>query len=108
MKKKCFIIAIAAVALCALAWSGFQQMHSCTLSGGTLKSEQIQPILGTVTVSGNTDTDVIFTDVDSGETYVIGYITQGMREEIRLETGHWYSVQGDGELTLRPVRLRVS
>lgn len=108
MKKKCFIIAIAAVALCALAWSGFQQMHSCTLSGGTLKSEQIQPILGTVTVSGNADTDVIFTDVDSGETYVIGYITRGMQEKIHLKNGHWYSVQGYGELTLRPVRLRVS
>lgn len=108
MKKKCFAIAIVAIVLCALAWSSFQQMHSCTLSGGTLKSEQIQPILGTVTVSGTADTDVIFTDVDSGEKYVIGYITQGVREKIRLETGHWYSVQGGGELTLRPVRLRVS
>ncbi len=108
MKKKCLAIAIIAIVLCALAWSSFQQMHSCTLSGGTLNSEQIQPILGTVTVLGTADTDVIFTDVDSGETYVIGYITQGMQEKIRLKNGHWYSVQCGGELTLRPVRLRVS
>ena len=51
-----------------------------TLSGGEIvKSEQIQPVGGKVKVTGTADTDVVFTDIESGETYVIGYITSSGR-----------------------------
>ena len=37
----------------------------------------------------------------------IGYITHGMSETIQLEKGKWYSVEGAGELTIRPVNVRI-
>lgn len=46
-----------------------------------MKAEQIQPLFGTVRVSGDSDTDVVFTDVETGEKYTIGYITHGMTEK---------------------------
>lgn len=72
-----------------------------------MKNEQIQPIRGSVKVTGNTDTDVVFTDIESGETYVIGYITSGAGDTIKLKLGKWYRVEGAGELTLRPVNVRI-
>ena len=74
---------------------------------GTIKTEQIQPLWGTVKVSGDCDTDVVFTDVETGEKYKIGYITQGVTERIKLERGKWYKVVGRGNLTLNPVNIRV-
>ena len=53
------------------------------------------------------DTDVVFTDVETGEKYKIGYITQGVTERIKLERGKWYKVVGRGNLTLNPVNIRV-
>ena len=53
------------------------------------------------------DTDVVFTDTESGEQYTIGYITQGVSETIQLERGKWYRVEGAGELTMRPVNVRI-
>jgi len=83
--------------------------HTHTLSGNdALKSEQIQPVKATVEVTGNMDTDVLFTDVETGQTYKIGYITPGMGSKIKLEVGKWYTVEGDGDITLRPVNLRVN
>ena len=72
-----------------------------------IKSEQIQPLFGTVTVSGDCDTDVVFTDVETGEKYVIGYITSGVSEKIKLEKGKWYTVAGGGNLVISPVNVRV-
>ena len=72
-----------------------------------MKSEQIQPVNGRVKVTGTADTDVVFTDIESGETYVIGYITSGAGGSIKLERGKWYSVEGAGELTVRPVNVRI-
>ena len=66
-----------------------------------------RPIRGSVKVTGNTDTDVVFTDIESGETYVIGYITSGAGDTIKLKRGKWYRVEGAGELTLRPVNVRI-
>ena len=74
---------------------------------GTIKTEQIQPLWGTVKVSGDCDTEVVFTDVETGEKYRIGYITQGVTERIKLERGKWYKVAGGGNLTLNPVNIRV-
>ena len=67
----------------------------------------IQPLWGTVKVSGDCDTEVVFTDVETGEKYRIGYITQGVTERIKLERGKWYKVAGGGNLTLNPVNIRV-
>lgn len=72
-----------------------------------MKSEEIQPVSGSVKITSTADTDVVFTDIESGETYVIGYITSGVGETIKLERGKWYRVEGIGELTVRPVNVRI-
>ena len=79
-------------------------MLRCTLSPFQVTRE---PVNGSVKVTGTADTDVVFTDIESGETYVIGYITSGTGEKIKLERGKWYRVEGAGELTVRPVNVRI-
>lgn len=100
-------IPIALIISC-ISYNGYIKTHTFTLSGeGVVKSEQIQPINGNVKVSGNVDTNVVFTDVESGEKYTIGYITHGVPETIHLQRGKWYSVEGTGKLTIRPVNVRI-
>ena len=65
------------------------------------------PVSGNVKITSTADTDVVFTDIESGETYVIGYITSGVGETIKLERGKWYRVEGIGELTVRQVNVRI-
>lgn len=72
-----------------------------------VKSEQIRPIFGTVKVSGSCDTSVIFTDIETGETYIIGYITPGISEKIKLQNDKWYTVEGHGDITVRAVEVRI-
>lgn len=92
----------------SISYNEFIKSHTFILSGESdFKHEQIQPVNGTVKVSGNIDTDVIFIEVESGLKYTIGYITQGMAESISLECGRWYTVEGAGELTIRPVNVRI-
>ena len=84
MKAKRIILCVAVVFLAGiLAYSAIQRKHTFTLSNedGGVKAEQIQPLFGTVRVSGDSDTDVVFTDVETGEKYTIGYITHGMTEK---------------------------
>ena len=105
-------IIIRAFVIAALAVGGFffgyVRAHSYTLSGEeTVKSEQIQPIFETVKVTGTQDTEVVFTDVATGEQFKIGYITPGMGGSIKLERGKWYRVEGAGKLTVWPVKLRI-
>ena len=50
---------------------------------------------------------MLFTDIETGEQYIIGYITHGITEKIRLERGKWYKVEGAGNLRLRPINVRV-
>ena len=110
MKAKRIILCVAVVFLAGiLIYSAMQRKHTFTLSNGEggVKAEQIQPLFGTVKVSGDKDTDVVFTDVETGEQYTIGYITQGMTEKINLEMGKWYRVEGGGNLTVKPVNVRV-
>lgn len=38
---------------------------------------------------------------------IIGYITHGMTEKIKLEKNKWYKVEGEGNLTMSPVNVRV-
>ena len=87
---------------------GYIRNHTFTLTGeGMVKDGQIQPVIGKVKVSGNVDTDVVFTDTESGEQYTIGYITQGVSETIQFERGKWYRVEGAGKLTMGPVNVRL-
>ena len=82
--------------------------HTFTLSGtGDVKSEQIQPVKAIVEVTSTMDTDVVFTDVETGKEYTLGYVTPGMGGKIKLEVGKWYTVEGAGEITLKPVNLRI-
>ena len=91
----------------------FRAVHTFRLSDeptadSYLKSQQIQPILGTIEVWSTVDTDVWFTDVeDPGKRFQIGYITPGMKETIKLEKGKWYIVHGAGDITVRMVNVRV-
>ena len=97
-----------AILVIGISYNSYVKIHTFTLSGNeTMKNEQIQPISGSVKVTGTADTDVIFTDIESGETYVIGYITSGAGDTIKLERGKWYRVEGVGELTVRPVNIRI-
>jgi hypothetical protein len=86
-----------------------QRTHTFTLAdrNTATKSEQIQPVFGTVKVSGDCDTDVIFTNIETGEKHVIGYITSGMTETIKLERNNWYQVECGGNITLSPVNIRI-
>ena len=110
-KKKWVIPCLIAVCVIAVVvYAGAQKAHTFTLStedGTAMKSEQIQPLFGTVRVSGDSGASVIFTDVETGETYTIGYITHGLSEKIKLQKGKWYTVEGAGNLTIRPIRVRV-
>ena len=74
MKTRKFALCLAAVFL-VMIYINIQRNHTFTLSDdeGTIKTEQIQPLWGTVKVSGDCDTDVVFTDVETGEKYKIGY-----------------------------------
>lgn len=111
MKTKRFVVCAAVLLLgLVLVCFGVQKAHTFTLASqaGTEKAEQIRPVWGTVRVSGDCDTDVVFTDTETGEQYIVGYITHGVSEKIRLEKGRWYTVQGAGNLTLCPVTVRVA
>ena len=110
MKKRRLILCITAILTAAVSlYISIQRNYTFTLTGsdGGLKSERIQPLFGMVKVSGDCDTSVIFTDVETGERYEIGYITPGAPEKIRLEKGRWYTAAGAGNLTIGPVRVRI-
>lgn len=97
-----------AILITGISYNGYVKTHTFTLSGSErVKSEEIQPVSGNVKITSTADTDVVFTDIESGETYVIGYITAGVGETIKLERGKWYRVEGIGELTVRPVNVRI-
>ena len=91
-----------------ISYNSYIRVHTFTLSGNeTVKSEQIQPVNGRVKVNGTVDTEVRFTDVETGKTYEIDYITSGVSETLQLERGKWYEVEGAGELIVRPVNIRI-
>ena len=85
-----------------------QKNYTFTLADvGIVKAEQIQPIFQTVKVRGNCDTDVVFTDVETGKKFKIGYITAGLTEKIKLQKNKWYTVSAGGKITLNPVNVRI-
>ena len=111
MNRKRWLIlsAIAIFVVAAFFYTNFEKKHTFALINdeGIIKSEQIQPLFGTVKVSGDHDTDVVFTDIETGEKYVVGYITSGVSEKIKLEKGKWYTVAGIGNLVISPVNVRI-
>lgn len=111
MKGKQLIIPLAVLAAAALAlYFWLHLAHTVTLAnrdGTGLKGEEIQPLTGTVQVAGDQDTDVVFTDVETGKTFTIDYLTPGRPEKIKLERGKWYQVEGAGTLTVKPVNVRI-
>lgn len=115
MKKKVLIPLTAVVLLLAvvLVYLGYEKKHTFTLSENTaaeaaqIMDEQIQPVSGTVKVSGDCDTSVEFTDIKTGKKYLVGYITPGITEKIKLEKNNWYTVKAKGNITLTPVNVRV-
>lgn len=111
MKKKWIILCLMIIfVVSTLFYINIQKAHTFTLaarSETTLKSEQIQPLFEMVKVSGNCDTTVVFTDIETGKTYTIGYITSGVSEKIRLQKGKWYTVAGNGNITVSPVNVRI-
>lgn len=108
MKTRRFALCLATVFLVAI-YINIQRSHTFTLSNdeGTIKTEQIQPLWEIVKVSGDRDTDVVFTDVETGKQYTIGYITHDITEKTKLESNKWYKVEGGGNLTLCPVNVRI-
>lgn len=111
MKKKGLILCVITVIMIAiLFYIGIQRTHTFTLgerNGTVLKSERIQPLFEIIRVSGDYDTDVVFTDIETGEKYTVGYITSGLSEEIKLQKGKWYTVEGAGNITVSPVNIRI-
>ncbi len=111
MKKKwliSFVIVIFVIAV--LFYTGIKRTHTFTLTDngtGGIRQEQIQPLFGTVKVSGDCDTDVVFTDVETGETFTVGYITTGSSEKIKLQRKKWYNVDGAGNIKVSSVNVRI-
>ena len=103
------LCAVAVLLALVLGYAALQNRYTFTLSAGEngIKTEQIQPVFRTVEVRSDCDTDVVFTDVETGQRYTIGYITSGVSEKIQLEKNSWYRVEGGGNLTIGPVHVRV-
>lgn len=75
--------------------------------GTNIKSTEISPVFSNIKVSSEEDTDLIFTDVKTGKTFTIGYLTPGMVEKIQLEKAHWYKVEARGNIKVYPVNIRI-
>ena len=100
------IIAIIITIVGASLFFKYRSAYTFTLTD--LEAEEIQPILGTVRVSGTQDTDVWFIDVDNPENrFQIGYITPGVSKTIKLERGKWYRVEAAGDITVTMVNVRI-
>ena len=88
--KRIGLCVIAVFLIVVLIYSGIQKKHTVTLLNNDedrIKTEQIQPLWEIVKVSGDRDTDVVFTDVET--------------------SNKWYKVEGGGNLTLCPVNVRI-
>lgn len=110
MKKKYRVICAAAVFVIGIIlYFTIQNSYTYTLANedGIITLEQIQPLFRTVKVRSDCDTRVVFVDIETGQEYVIGYITHGVIETIKLEKGKWYTVKSSGNLILSPINVRI-
>lgn len=71
MKRMIGIAIPRALIITGISYNGYIRTHTFTLSGGVVKNELIQPINNKIKVSGNADTDVIFTDIESRKQYTM-------------------------------------
>lgn len=62
---------------------------------------------GNALVYGGSKSGLMGAIAETGKQYIIGYITHGMTEKIKLEKNKWYKVEGEGNLTMSPVNVRV-
>ena len=100
------VVAIVIAVIGVITFLQYRKAHTFTLTD--FESEEIQPVLGLVRVSGSQDTDVWFIDVENPESkFQIGYITPGMSETIKLERGKWYRIEAAGDITVTMVNVRV-
>jgi len=108
-KMKKYLLTIFAVVILIIGVGFFFQYRSShTFTLTDLDAEEIQPVLGTIRVSGTQDTDVWFVDIENPENrFQIGYITPGMSETIKLEGGKWYRVEAVGDITVTMVNVRI-
>ena len=107
MKRHLLIIVAVVIIIFGVGFF-FRYRSSHTLTLTNLDAEEIQPVLGTIRVSGTQDTDVWFVDVENPENrFQIGYITPGMSETIKLERGKWYRVEAAGDITVTLVNVRI-
>ena len=113
-KRRLFVLTILIICIMiGVSCYRFRESHTFVLTDeptadSYLKSEQIQPVFGSVKVWGPQDTEVWFTDTENPDVqYQIGYITPGKTETIKLERGHWYIVHSAGEITIRMVNVRI-
>lgn len=107
MKKKYkVLIVLFAILIFGFSFVKYRGAHTYTLTD--LEHEQIKPIFGKVRVWSTVDTDVTFIDVENPEKkYLIGYITPGMSETIKLERGRWYKVKTGGDITVTMVNVMI-
>lgn len=112
MKKKVFLLSSLCLILIVaiFAWFSFKTNHTYTLSPDAYNQPmgtQINPIFGKVSVYSEYDTNLVFTDVDTKETFEIGYLTRGLNETIILRRNHFYTIEANGPITISIVNLRI-
>ncbi len=105
--KKIFCAVCICVAM--LVYVVMHNMNCVTLTdqaGTELKVEEIQPLEENITVSSDSDAQAEFRDVETRESFSVGYLTKGRSEVVPLKKGRWYKVQSNGQLTVNKVRTR--
>lgn len=70
-------------------------------------SSEISPKQSPIRVEADSDTNVIFTDVETGQIYEIGYLTSGITEKINLEKDHWYKVEAQAGIRIYGAVARI-
>lgn len=105
--KKRYLAGIVILCICLyFGVKAFLQVNYTVTLTDPAPTEEIQPVFGTVTVRSPFESGVVFTDAENpSKRYVIEYIAFG-REKIKLERGHWYTVDGPGNLTVYYVNVR--
>ena len=110
MQRKRIRLWAAVCAALALGWAIFQSACTHTLTdkeNTRVKAEELQPLWGSLTVKSSAETSVTFTDTETGDTFVLEYVTPGMPEKLRLARGRWYTVESGASVTVRPAVIRV-
>lgn len=109
-KSKYILILLIIFIFGYIFYSAQAKKHTVTLNsqeGTNIKSSEISPIFSNIKVLSEEDTDVIFIDVKTENTFTIEYLTPGMVEKIKLENGHWYKVKANGNIKVYPVNARI-